>query len=180
MLAEERFDSQQRKDGSTIYRNDIQLCLQYDPSTKQFINNSDEYHPSAAEVLLYLLCDRVDLGITDYEKRREFVEFFIHNGPKTIMKRNGSIRQFDGKQLYYNSKDNTLSIAMFDNIDERGLTKYKLQTFTMDQLFGENSEETRLAVVKTIASQMHWNTDKAFMNSKTAYGTVAEVLYNQL
>lgn len=175
MLSEERFDYQENEDGSKAYRDKIQLCLQYDASTNDLINtNTNGYKPSAAEVLLYMICDKFDMGIGDYEKRRSIVEFFIHTGENTLLEHQPKyakypIKPFAEKQIAWHQREDggeyVLTIAMPDGVSLNGLPKYKAVDFTSEELFGEGSEETRLAVVKAIASQMHWNTDVAHMNN---------------
>lgn len=174
MLTEERFDYQENEDGSRSYRDSIQLCLQYDASSKSLENVNRDRKPSAAEVLLYMICDKFDMGIGDYEKRRSVVEFFIHTGENTLLEHQPKyakypIKPFAEKQIAWHKREGSdeyvLTIAMPDGISTNGMNKYRVVDFTADELFGEGSEETRLSVVKAIASQMHWNTDVAHMNN---------------
>lgn len=179
MLSEEKFDYQEKEDGSRVYRDGIQLCLTKDAATNKLINtNTEGYKPSAAEVLLYMICGQFDMGGMDQEKYNSVVEFFIHTGENTLLEHQPKyakfpIKPFASKQIAWHkrgdSEDYVLSIAMPDGILPNGLPKYTVKDFTKEDLFGDESKETkerRLEVVKAIASQMHWNTDLAHMNNK--------------
>ena len=159
MLTEEKFDTQETIDGKIEYisKNNPQgIKLQIDPDTGEVVGT--KYKPSSAEVLLYLITGKLAASEIPGEDRKSMMAFarmFVNVDPKTIVK-DSKARLFMGafaaKQLSY--ENGILSIGMKNDNGN-----YELRTFDHNQLFGENSEETRKAVVHAIATQMHWNTD---------------------
>lgn len=161
MLIEQRFLTQYKMENGKLVekpmgdKESIQLCLdaqgRVDP-------NITEWLPSAAEAILHLLCNRVN-GL---QTTPEMVEFFLHNGDKTILdnqniESGGIMDAFASKQIRYNPNTDTLDIA----IQEDGV--YKLKTFNCKQLFV--NEADKRTVVHAIATQMHWNTEKEFIGA---------------
>lgn len=175
MLAEEKFDTQvQIVNGKprTVYLNNpknLVLCLKRDPVTGKFENiNTEGYQPSAAEIIFYMLINQMSVGL-DAERHAEMVEFFIHNDEKTLLKnqpKSGSdpFNVLGKKQLSFHTVDNqqVLTIGLKD---ENG--KYVARSFTVEQMMlqTEDGEQLRRQIVNAIATQMHWNTDLAHMNS---------------
>ena len=182
MLAEERFDTQVRNEGGkqrTVYLNNpnnLVLCLKKNPTTGQFENvNTYGYQPSAAEIIFYMLINQLDVGL-DAERHQEMVEFFIHSGEKTLLKnqpKSGSdpFNVLGRKQLAFHTVDDVqvLTIGM---PDENG--KYVARDYTVEEMMmqTEDGENLRKQIIGAIATQMHWNTDIAHMNSSiNVYGT---------
>jgi hypothetical protein len=101
MLVEEKFNTQirLRKNGDrqTIYIRDkyvqkngqsvpsIVECLQYDKSTRTIKVINDEYLPTAAEVLFYMLSGKYNFGTYDVKQQNKILEFFLHTGEKTLL-----------------------------------------------------------------------------------------------
>ena len=165
MLIEERFLTQLNKNGKSIPLGDLNtlhICLddkgRIDP-------NAGEWLPSAAEVLLHMLCNRVE-GIQTVP---EMVEFFLHNGEKTILNdqdydsRSSIMNSFASKQIEYDPSTDKLRIAI-QNGD-----KYELKTYDCRQLFLD--PDAKRVVVHAIATQMHWNTEKEFLQSTITVGS---------
>ena len=176
MLREERFDTQVRVVNGkqeVVYLNNkknIKLCLEYDKETKQWVNgNKDGYLPSAAEVILHILMGKFQTGVSG-EMNEEVAEFFIHSGKNTLLQNqpitSGSlINTFAAKQLYYGLDGDGIVKLHIGIKDQNGA--YSLHKFTHDEIFGDSevAKENKLAVVHAIASQMHWNIDKDFVNT---------------
>lgn len=113
MLSEEKFNYQIDENGRKVFVNGITLAM--DPKTGQH-NDQEARQPSAAEVLMYMLCGKLagmqDMSISD---RSQVAEFFIHSGEKTLIQNqknfgNTPISQFLGKQLWFDSANNILYI----------------------------------------------------------------------
>lgn len=182
MLAEELFDFQQKADGSINWLGDkdkLQLCLTINEQGEIESNNS-EYLPSAAEVLLYMMCGKFDTGTQDFDIRQSIVEFFIHHGENTLFENQPryqevGLQQFAMKQLSVDRMAGgtiQLSIALPVQVqDENGIerTSYQLHTFQDldNSVFADTEEaiQNRKAIVHAIATQMHWNTDISHMQS---------------
>lgn len=181
MLAEEKFNTQIKVVGGkhrTVWLNDtkdmknLRLCLSKNADTKLYENTDVEgYLPSAAEVLFYMLIGEINVGLNP-EMHAELVEFFIHSGEKTLLKnqpksKNDPFNVLARKQLSYNSEEQgdrrsqVLSIGLLED------GKYVLKQFTREKLLEqtEEAENIRKRIVYAIATQMHWNTDLAHMNS---------------
>lgn len=174
MLQEERFDTQQTKSGKTIYlrnTNNLQLCLRMNAQTGfvEYDDTSDTL-PSAAEVLFYMLTGRMDTGVSTDELRQEIVEFFLHTGPKTILKYGqktsdaNPLNFLASKQISWERSEEHGYVLNIAIPAERG---YELRTFTEDELFNgsEEAQNNIRSIVQAIATQMHWNTDLSHMRS---------------
>ena len=146
MLIEERFLTQSNKHGETVPLGNIDsvhLCLD---SNGRIDPNAGEWLPSAAEVLLHMLCNRID-GI---QTSPEMVEFFIHNGEKTILKdqnydsRSSIMDSFASKQIAYNPASDELQIAIKNG------DRYELKTYECRSLF--LNPEAKRVVTHAIAT----------------------------
>jgi len=186
MLSEEKFDFQTTKDGKTHWLgdiNDLKLCLNINADGKVEAVD-DKYNPSAAEVLLYMMCGKLSTGANNFEQLQEIVEFFIHHGENTLFQvqpryAEANLNNFAMKQLHIEQNldgTKTLYIALPTQDPQSGRTIYK-QAVIDDvdtKLFAsdEQSVKLRRAVVHAIATQMHWNTDVKHMQSTiSANGT---------
>lgn len=182
MLAEEKFDSQKSNDGSLYYKGDIRLTLELDEYGKaraidqnRELSNQEtvKRQPSAAEVLLYMLCGKADVGVTDPETVQQITEFFIHNGEKTLLRNQKKLQKnpisaMMSKQLCFNAEKQTLEIAVpTGEYTKSGVVLYTTKEYSVDEIFGdtEESKQLRLILVQRIAEQMHWNTDKEYLRS---------------
>ena len=175
MLAEERFDTQvQVVDGETrtVWLNNpknLVLCLKKNPQTGQFENvNTQGYQPSAAEIIFYMLINQMSVGL-DAERHAEMVEFFIHSGEKTLLKNqpksgNDPFNTFGRKQLAWHTVDDK-QVLTIGIKDENGA--WVAKDYTTDEMMAqtEDGENLRRQIISAIATQMHWNTDLAHMNS---------------
>lgn len=176
MLREEKFDTQVRVVNGkqeTIYLNNkknLKLCLEYDKENKQWVNgNKDGYLPSAAEVILHILMGRFQTGVSS-ELNEEVAEFFIHSGKNTLLQNQpittgNLINTFAAKQLYYGPDEDGIMKLHIGMKGPHG--GYYLAKFTHDEIFGDSeaAKENKLSAVHAIASQMHWNIDKDFVNT---------------
>lgn len=171
MLAEEKFDTQTDENGRTVFlnnENNLHLCLKKNLNTGKFENVSTEgWVPSAAEIIFYMLINQLNVGL-DAERHAEMVEFFIHSGEKTLLKnqpKSGSdpFNVLGKKQLAFHTVNDqqVLTIGMLEN------GKYVAKDYTVDQMMmqTEDGEALRKKIIHAIATQMHWNTDLAHMNS---------------
>ena len=170
MLSEELFDTQvQNQNGTrrTLYLNNpdnLRLCLHYNRQNGTVENvNTEGYLPSAAEILFYMLIHKLNIGINDAESYQEAVEFFIHSGEKTILRKQPQVgdpmyNPFASKQLLYfvDNSEEYLSIALKNEGGVYQLTDFKVSDLLNDD---EQSIQNRRAVINAIATQMHWNTD---------------------
>ena len=175
MLAEEKFDTQvQTVNGEqrTVWLNNpdnLVLCLKKNPQTGKFENvNTDGYQPSAAEIIFYMLINQMGVGL-DPERHAEMVEFFIHSGEKTLLKnqpKSGSdpFNVLGKKQLAWHTVNGqqVLTIGIND-----GSGTWVAKSYTTDEMMAqtEDGENLRRQIISAIATQMHWNTDLAHMNS---------------
>lgn len=182
MLAEEKFDSQKSNDGSSFYKRDIRLTLELDEYGKaRAIDQNREIsdqettkrQPSAAEVLLYMLCGKADVGTNDPETIQQITEFFIHNGEKTLLRNQKKLQKnpisaMMSKQLYFDAQKQTLEMAVpTGEVTKSGVALYTTEEYSVDDIFGdtEESKQLRLILVQRIAEQMHWNTDMKYLRS---------------
>lgn len=174
MLIEKRFNTQQKSNGGVQYIGSYgdNLKLQIDPMTGEIVPG--EYKPSAAELLLYMLFGKLSpkhipgFRSTAKEAQIEFADFFIHNGEDTIL----SNRNVESRLPYYAAKqimvkNGALIIGVQDNSNEERV-EYHAKRFTELDLFDTTpeAEQNRIDVVRAIASQMHWNTERTTMNEK--------------
>lgn len=166
MLIEQRFLMQSKRSGGDIVevpigsKENVHLCLD---AMGQIDPNETEYLPSAAEAILHLLCNRVP----GMRTTPEMVEFFLHNGDQTILDNQNTdgsalLNAFASKQIRYNPATDVLEIALPVN------GTYELKKFDCKSLF--ESPEDKKAVVHAIATQMHWNTEKDFINQYIGIG----------
>lgn len=177
MLAEEKFDTQVQisKDGKsrkTVWLNNpnnLVLCLRKNPQTGVFENvNTDGYQPSAAEIIFYMLINQMNIGL-DAERHAEMVEFFIHSGEKTLLRNqpksySDPFNVLGRKQLAWHTVDDkqVLTIGIND-----GTGKYIARDYTTEEMMAQtpDGDALRRQIISAIATQMHWNTDLAHMNS---------------
>ena len=180
MLSEAKFN--QQHDGSEIpvmigsVNDQLKLCI--NPYNGQIVVN-DGTIPSAAEIILYLLFNKLDQSLLPADVQglqSQFAQFFVHVGEETLLE-NSNV---EAVLPYYAAKqlaivNNTLIIGMpivneqgIPVTDVNGNVQYRQRPYTKESLFGLNpeSEKNRMDVVRAIASQMHWNTEKVTMNEK--------------
>ena len=205
MLSEAKFNSQQREvekeDGSkeTVSKfikpayiqrkinesknKDSNVVLAIDPNTNEAVGG--KYKPSAAEVLLYLICGRTPKNDKFFGKNGnqdlayDLANMFINNGEITLL--NSKNRQakkllepFAQKQIAWYIKDGqssyTFAIALPKEVqNEDGSIDiiYEVEEFTEDDIFQntDSANNNRRLIVSAIATQMHWNTEEDHMMS---------------
>lgn len=190
MLHEEKFDAQEiaTKNGKTKTKyigspEDVELALAFDPQTGEIVNSkNDGTIPSAAEILLYMLCRRFDFGTTDQNKIAEIIEFFIHSGDKTLLRNQPKVGEdpmnfLASKQLFFGKLSNDEPVKLYIGLGSM-LNGYQLQSFTPEEIFADTEDgiNLRKTLVHAIATQMHWNTDRSFMNNAIEIGNNTSVI----
>lgn len=194
MLHEETFETQEKvvngkRKSFYVYKNrkysaetnsmelvsSLEMCLAYDATTGKLINQkeSEGYIPSAAEILMYMICRMYDFaGIKDSNDISDIIEFFIHTGEKTLLKNqpkvgNDPMNFLASKQIYFGAdKNNHNKPTLWIGIGNRS-TGYQLTPFVVEDLFADTPQaaKDRQTVTYAIATQMHWNTDLSHMRS---------------
>ena len=190
MLHEEKFDTQEvaTKNGKTKTKyigspEDVELALAFDPQTGEIVNSkNDGTIPSAAEILLYMLCRRFDFGTTDQNKIAEIIEFFIHSGDKTLLRNQPKVGEdpmnfLASKQLFFGKLSKDEPVKLYIGLGSM-LNGYQLQSFTPEEIFADTEDgiNLRKTLVHAIATQMHWNTDRSFMNKAIEVGNNTSVI----
>ena len=169
MLQEERFDTVGGSD-KLLNRNEDNLVESFNPETGDVENQAI---PSAAEILLYLVCGKLNkryIPKSDYDTMQAFADLFVNNGEKTTTTTSSSTRALNNNSFLADKQfaivDNhgikSLQIVQTDESGNR-----KINIYTMNDLFANNStsRQNRRSVIYTIAENMHWNTDVEAMNS---------------
>lgn len=180
MLSEQRFDTQVReKDGNQETRHDIVQCLSVVNGKVTNVSgnkNGYSYRPSAAEVLLYMVCKQGEFSqLTDDQ-----IEFFIHHGQDTLLGNKdrqhwANMAQQDrflfstltSKQISWDYNETTGKYELTIGLLNQDGIGYTTEIFTQDQLFADTEEAANLRqiCIEAIARQMHWNTDVKQMKS---------------
>ena len=171
MLLEQKFDKQFDTQGgynSAMQESKLQLCLDVDGS---IINN--DVLPSAAEVLLYLLTGNItsdQFSGLSKELQKQFADLFVNNGENTILRDSNvedQVPSYAAKQLQVIQRSNgkndlIIGMPVYDG-DGIETGKYRQTYYKNEDLFMPGNEDLRKQVVKAIAKQMHWNTDRETM-----------------
>lgn len=168
MLNERRFGTQHSKSGQSVkLAGNFELVLESDSQGVR-VKQDSKFVPSAAEILLYMICEKLNFGLGP-KQIKEVTNFFINNGKQTenFESEDKQLREnLKEKQIYFNGS--TLSIGLKDPNTGKVTTK----RYDVDVLFS-NTEEgiaNRTEVVNAIGKQMHWNTDIEHMNSEINFG----------
>ncbi|QWM90615.1 hypothetical protein [uncultured phage cr61_1] len=190
MLHEEKFDTLEvaAKNGKTKTKfigspEDVELALAFDPLTRELVNSkNDGTVPSAAEILLYMLCRRFDFGTTDLNKIAEIIEFFIHSGERTLLRNQPKVGEdpmnfLASKQLFFGKISEDEPVKLHIGIGSL-LNGFQLQSFTPEEIFADTEDGIKLrkTLVHAIATLMHWNTDREFMNKAIEVGNNTSVI----
>lgn len=163
MVSELKFNLQHQRGGDIFIGNEndrLELCI--DQFTGELIDQ--DKIPSAAEVLLYLACGKLQNHFLtkNEELQQQFLDLFVNNGKSTLLKnsnKEAKLPMLAAKQFCV--QNGILYIGMpVDN-------GYRLQSFAINTLFSgtEQANQDIRRIVRAIASQMHWNTDKGAMNT---------------
>lgn len=157
MLSEQRFDTQVReKDGKQETRHDIVQCLSVVNGRVTNVSgnkNGYSYRPSAAEVLLYMVCKQGEFSqLTDDQ-----IEFFIHHGQDTILGNKDrqhwtNMAQQDrflfstltSKQISWDYNEATGKYELTIGLLNQDGIGYTTEIFTQDQLFADTDEAANL------------------------------------
>lgn len=183
MLHEERFNTQEREDGTSVRihnASDVQLML--DPNTGDIINSENGRKPSAAEIILYLMCGRLNSRfIPNFNSELEqlFCDIFVNNGDHTLItakkfdKHGRDIRSIEqiitsklpyycSKQLAFSERHGEGNYEIYVGTENGRLCITPNQLFPSQTATNEEKEaaaELRQTVVYLISQNMHWNTD---------------------
>lgn len=183
MLHEERFNTQEREDGTSVRihnASDVQLML--DPNTGDIINSESGRKPSAAEIILYLMCGRLNSRfIPNFNSELEqlFCDIFVNNGDHTLItakkfdKHGRDIRSIEqiitsklpyycSKQLAFSERHGEGNYEIYVGTENGRLCITPNQLFPSQTATNEEKEaaaELRQTVVYLISQNMHWNTD---------------------
>ena len=188
MLREETFKTQEREDGTHVkLQRPSDVVLMLDPVTGDIVNSENSNRkPSSAEIILYLLCNRLNSRfIPNFtpELAQIFCDIFVNNGASTLITerkydQNGndtrSIEQilssklsyYCSKQLAYVDKEDGKGYRLYVGTDDgrlviRPIDLFPSDTATEDQK--RKAAELRQRVVFLISKNMHWNTSIADM-----------------
>lgn len=171
-LHEAHFDTQTTADGRTVnlHKSTDNLKLGITLNAKGFGEVTST--TSAAEVLLYLICNKLsvsELPIATFDLQKTFVELFINCSNKTIMKDNQLVQngfpKFAAKQLSF--EDGVFTIGEQDEDN-----KWHPVPYEMNEIFGDSAEQiaTRRKIIYQIAENMHWNTSQGVLINKFSIG----------
>ena len=167
-LAEQKFNTQELSDGRTVYlhRNQDNLKLGITLNAKGFGEVTSD--TSAAEVLLYLICNKLSVSELPTETiglQSILAKTFINYSGKTIMNddvrtQNGFV-EFAAKQLDFDK-----GVFTIGEQDEKG--NWHPVPYELNEIFGDSQEQikTRRKIIYQIAENMHWNTDVEQMTKK--------------
>lgn len=157
---------------------ELQLCI--DSATGEIVSTNG-VKPSAAEVILYLLFGKLSKSqfiFNSEELQKQFATLFVNNGEDTLL--NDS--RIEAVLPYYAAKQ----LAVINGILYIGMPigngQYRQQKFAANDLFDDlnpQAKQNRINVIRAIASQMHWNTEKITMNEKFG-GSMTNLIATEL
>ena len=181
MLGEEKFNKQHV--GSDIpeiigsVNDNIKLCI--NPFTGDVVEPDNKIKPSAAEVLLYLMFNKLNKSLLPKNQegsQLQFARFFVHVDEITLLSNSNVEAQlpyYAAKQLAMVNGNLIIGMPVIDSdgvpvADRFGRMQFRQKAYSETSLFGSDpqAEKNRLAVVRAIASQMHWNTETAAMEER--------------
>ena len=167
-LHEEKFDTQKLSDGRVInihrQTDNLQLGITLNAKGLGEVTSAT----SAAEVLLYLMCNKLsltELPVATADLQRQFAQIFVHYDGTTIMDDTSRVQNgfpdFAAKQLDFDK-----NVFTIGEKDERG--NWHPVPYEMSEIFGNSPEQiaTRKRIIYQIAENMHWNTEVDDMTAK--------------
>lgn len=167
MLSEVKFNKQYGSDEIPTMigsQNDsLKLCI--DPFSGNITDTSVK--PSAAEVILYLLFGKLNkslLPLNNEGTQQQFASLFVNNGEDTLLNDSNVeaiLPYYAAKQLSVINGNLIIGIPI-------GNGQYRQRSYSEASIFDttEAAQKNRLEIVRAIAAQMHWNTEKQTMNEK--------------
>lgn len=169
ILSEKKFKDQVDKNGNIKFlhrkRDNLKLCIDAVSG-----NINADSTPSAAEMLLYLITGRINVDMLPNSNKvlaDVLSHMFINHGEKTLLSGDrvqNVFKYYADKQIAIQEDRKGNRVLVLGKTNEAG-KKYQKQ-YSMEDLFGENSEEVRKDVIYTISENMHWNTDVNDMREK--------------
>lgn len=141
----------------------LQLCI--DPFTGNIASDTN-VRPSAAEVLLYLMFGKLNKSLLPANLeglQQQLAQFFVHYGDDTLLADSNA----EARLPYYAAKQLAIINGNLVIGIKRGKSYYK-QYIAASSIFDNTPAaiENRKMIVRAIASQMHWNTEKITMNQR--------------
>lgn len=152
MLREERFNQVQGKDGKMQFIDPVNMQLAIDPNTGKINRNATL---SIAELILYMTTGQ--LNPEEFGGNQGLIADLLALSVHTTFATKSDKKHpyLASKQFYFDDEKNQLVLT-------RPGTRQDLR-LSMDQLFGDQSEKTRRAVIRYISNNLHWNTDREDM-----------------
>lgn len=152
MLREERFNQVQDRNGKMQFIDPVNMQLAIDPKTGKINRNTPL---SMAELILYMTTGQ--LNPEEFGGNQGLIADLLALSVHTTFATKADKKHpyLASKQFYFDDEKNQLVLT-------RPGTKQDLR-LSMDQLFGDQSEKTRRAVIRYISNNLHWNTDKEDM-----------------
>lgn len=167
-LHEEKFDTQKLSNGSVInihrQTDNLQLGITLNANGLGEVTSAT----SAAEVLLYLICNKLsltELPSATADLQRQFAQIFVHYDGTTIMDDTSRVQNgfpdFAAKQLDFDK-----NVFTIGEQDDEG--NWHPVPYEMSEIFGNSPEQiaTRKRLIYQIAENMHWNTEVDDMTAK--------------
>lgn len=152
MLREERFNQVQDKNGKMQFIDPVNMQLAIDPKTGKINRNTPL---SMAELILYMTTGQ--LNPEEFGGNQGLIADLLALSVHTTFatKADKEHPYLASKQFYFDDEKNQLVLT-------RPGTRQDLR-LSIDQLFGDQSEKTRRAVIRYISNNLHWNTDREDM-----------------
>lgn len=154
MLREERFNQVQDKNGNMQFFDPVRSELAIDPTTGKINRNAQL---SMAELILYMVTGQ--LNPSEFNGNKGLIADLLALSVHTTFATKADKKHpyLASKQFYFDNEKNQLVLT-------KPGTRQDLR-LSMDQLFGAQSEKTRRATIRYIATNLHWNTDREDMTN---------------
>lgn len=154
MLREERFNQVQDKSGKMQFFDPVNSELAIDPTTGKINRNAQL---SMAELILYMVTGQ--LNPSEFNGNQGLISDLLALSVHTTFATKADKKHpyLASKQFYFDDENNQLVLT-------KPGTRQDLK-LSMDQLFGAQSEKTRRATIRYIATNLHWNTDREDMTN---------------
>ena len=178
MLREQRFNRNDKN--KPITRDNITLAI--NPKTGE-VNGK----PTVAEVLFYMLTNKLNERYypnnnASDEIRKAFIDFFIHNGEKTISTTKNTTRALNrfkyyaDKQLSWDLNENTNQYELTIVLPDKNGNRVQ-RHFSANDLFAGTEQSNNLIkdIIYHISKNIHWNTDIDAMSSKIDYNIMKQL-----
>ena len=182
-LRESRFSKQYTTKGEVVnIKSEKDVTITMDSAGN--ITNT-EYKPSAAEVVLHLICGKLNRTQNIFARNKQTLDSFAHfvvnydssfEDARTLLDSNLSIQNqfpfFSQKQLLFAySPVQSQMVLMIGDVDEQG--NHFLKEYKESELFPkvdtEDSIANRKHVIYLIGKNMHWNTNVEQMRQDNGF-----------